>query len=594
MEIDPPSSTGKDHFKLWNQLELHEFQHKFVIRSLEFPDQGFSIARSDGSFHKLDGDVNLETASRVYTVFGVAGTIRLLSGTYILVITSHKDVGTYLGFPIFRVMSMKFLSCNRDLRNLTNQQKKDEAYFQTLLKIVEETPGLYYSYETDITLNLQRRCKMADGWMSKPIWKQADPRFVWNRNILEELIENKLDEFIVPLLQGSFQMGRLKLNNLTSTITLISRRCARRLGTRMWRRGANLEGDTANFIETEQLLEYEGFRSSFLQVRGSIPLLWEQIVDLSYKPRLAVIEHEDTSMVVKRHFHDLLQRYGDTIAVDLTDKHGNEGHLNLAFATEMEKLPDVRYVSFDFHQRCGNANFDSLKLLYDEIAEDFEKQGYFLQNTEGELLAEQKGIIRSNCIDCLDRTNVTQSYLARISLNQQLQRMCALAPSESITTFTDHEDFEIFRNLWVDQGDEISLEYSGTNALKGDIVRYGKQTVSGLIKDGISALSRYYLNNFQDGVRQDAIDLISGNYTVSGNSPSPFQLNKFESRTLFPVASAILIGGLTVTSITLNRGQNAQSVISSIVCVGATAGMMALMKANGRQICSRPRLCGLL
>ena len=34
----------------------------------------------------------------------------------------------------------------------------------------------------------------------------------------------------------------------------------------MWRRGANLEGDTANFIETEQLFELEGFRSSLLQV----------------------------------------------------------------------------------------------------------------------------------------------------------------------------------------------------------------------------------------------------------------------------------------------------------------------------------------
>ena len=41
-------------------------------------------------------------------------------------------------------------------------------------------------------------------------------------------------------------------------------------------------------------------------------------------------------------------------------------------------------------------------------------------------------------------------------------------------------------------------------------------------------------------------------------------------------------------------GQNAQSVISSVICVGATAGMMALVKSNGRQICSRPRLCGLL
>lgn len=34
----------------------------------------------------------------------------------------------------------------------------------------------------------------------------------------------------------------------------------------MWRRGANFEGDTANFIETEQLLETEEFKFSFLQV----------------------------------------------------------------------------------------------------------------------------------------------------------------------------------------------------------------------------------------------------------------------------------------------------------------------------------------
>ncbi|KAK2976627.1 hypothetical protein RJ640_024161 [Escallonia rubra] len=35
--------------------------------------------------------------------------------------------------------------------------------------------------------------------------------------------------------------------------------------TRIRRREANLEGDTANFIATEQLLEIGGFRSSFLQ-----------------------------------------------------------------------------------------------------------------------------------------------------------------------------------------------------------------------------------------------------------------------------------------------------------------------------------------
>lgn len=33
---------------------------------------------------------------------------------------------------------------------------------------------------------------------------------------------------------------------------------------------------------------------------------------------------------------------------------------------------------------------------------------YFLISKEGEILSEQKGVMRSNCIDCLDRTNVTQ------------------------------------------------------------------------------------------------------------------------------------------------------------------------------------------
>lgn len=367
------SSSGG--FKLHDQLELQEFEDKFVIRAVESPDQGFSIGLRDGDVEPFDGDPCFGSPSKVSTIYGVVGTIRLLAGTYLLVITSRKEVGSYLGFPVFRVMSMKFLSCNDALRFSTSEEKRDEAYFMTLLKTVESTVGLYYSYETDITLNLQRRCKLAEGWTSKPTWKQADPRFVWNRNIMEELIECKLDRFIIPLLQGSFQTAQLKLKKSPATITLISRRCTRRLGTRMWRRGANLEGDTANFIETEQLLEFEGFKTSFLQVRGSIPLLWEQIVDLSYKPRLRIINHEQTSEVVERHFHDLSQRYGEVVAVDLTDKHGDEGELSKAYADEMQKLPNMRYISFDFHQNCGGSNFDNLQILYDQVSDEFDNQG---------------------------------------------------------------------------------------------------------------------------------------------------------------------------------------------------------------------------
>lgn len=596
IEDDPsPSSPSPSsgHFKLFDQLELLEFEEKYVIRAVGCTNQGFSISRFDGDIQPLINEDLSGSPSKTSKLCGVVGTIRLVAGTYIIVITSAKEVGKCLGFPIFRVQSLKYLPCNQAIKQLSPQEKKEEAYFRNLLKVVESTAGLYYSYETDITVNLQRRLKLAEGWMSKPLWKQADPRFVWNRALLDDLIEKKLDSFIIPLQQGSFQTAELTLKDTPVSIALISRRCTRRLGTRMWRRGANLEGDAANFIETEQLVETKGFRSSFLQVRGSIPLLWEQIVDLSYKPRLKIINHEDTSKVVERHFHDLSQRYGESLALDLTDKHGDEGKLSSAYAAEMEKLPNVRYVSFDFHSVCGNSNFDNLDVLCNEIAEDFEKQGYFLIDKDGNVLEEQRGVIRSNCIDCLDRTNVTQSYLARISLDSQLQRIGIFSPEDSVTKFP--EEYDKFKIMWVEHGDEISLEYAGTHALKRDLVRYGKQTLGGLITDGMSALSRYYLNNFQDGIKQDAIDLISGHYSVGRNNTSALQLNTSEPFSYLPVASALLVGGLTLTSFSLNQGgRSAPLLVSSVVWAGVTAGIMALAKANGRQFCCRPRLCGLI
>ena len=46
---------------------------------------------------------------------------------------------------------------------------------------------------------------------------------------------------------------------------------------------------------------------------------------------------------------------------------------------------------------------------------------YFLVDSAGMVVASQEGVFRSNCMDCLDRTNVIQSLLARRSLQAQLQ-----------------------------------------------------------------------------------------------------------------------------------------------------------------------------
>jgi hypothetical protein len=211
-----------------------------------------------------------------------------------------------------------------------------------------------------------------------------------------------------------------------------------------------------------------------------------------------------------------------------------------------------RYVAFDFHKICGHIHFERLSQLYEQIEDMQVEQGYYLVTSSGQRLQEQRGVIRTNCIDCLDRTNVTQSLLGRKSLESQLEHIGIFKPSE---TLIQHFKFdEKFKVLWANHGDEISIQYSGTQALKGDFVRYGKRTFRGLVQDGINALARYYYNNFTDGIKQDAMDLIAGHYTVSRSNPSPFELNTFEAMAYLPVASALIVTGATLTTMSLCQG----------------------------------------
>ena len=86
-----------------------------------------------------------------------------------------------------------------------------------------------------------------------------------------------------------------------------------------------------------------------------------------------------------------------------------------------------------------------------------------------------------------------------------------------------------FKWLWADHGDDISRQYAGTGALKSGFTRTGKRTYWGLLDDGIKSGVRYYVNNFSDGRKQDATDMVTGNYALSKGSISPLLLVPYES-----------------------------------------------------------------
>jgi len=267
----------------------------------------------------------------------------------------------------------------------------------------------------------------------------------------------------------------------------------------------------------------ERFSSSFVQTRGSIPVCWEQKANLQYKPNHVLLnkEHENTLMA-RRHFEEQLKLYGSQVIVNLIDQKGPELVLADAYEALIRKLdsPKLKYVSFDFHHYPENKCSKKMRILFELIQSEFQKHSYFLLEHPNNILSFQTGVIRSNCVDNLDRTNVVQSYFARQSLQEQLIRLGILQYGQSIA---DHPQFEIiFRNVWISNGDALSIQYAGTPSLKSDFTRTGARTFQGLLQDGYYAMRRYYLNNFCDGFRQDCYDLFLGNYIVNPYSPSPF------------------------------------------------------------------------
>ncbi|KAI8016492.1 Phosphoinositide phosphatase SAC7 [Camellia lanceoleosa] len=582
--------------KLYTRMRLWEFPDQYVIEATDGSTGSYlAISRVDGSMNLIDDIPQCSTirVPKIWTIFGVIGILKLLAGSYLIVITERECVGSYLGHPIFKVSSLKVFPCDHSLKNSPLEQKKMEAEFSGLLGVAQKTPGLYFSYNVNITLSAQRLHNLGDESKLLPLWRQADPRFFWNNYMLEVLIDNKLDPYLLPVIQGTFQNFQAPIGKDIIDVTLIARRCTRRTGTRMWRRGADSDGFVANFVESEQIMQFSGHTASFVQIRGSIPFLWEQIVDLTYKPKFEIVKAEEAPRVVERHFLDLRKKYGNVLAVDLVNKHGGEGHLSEIFSSSMQHVvsDDVRYLHFDFHHICGHVHFERLSMLYDQIEDFLIKNRYLLLNEKSEKVEEQLGVVRTNCIDCLDRSNVTQSMLGRKMLEFQLRRIGVFDAEESISTHPNFDDN--FKILWANHGDEISIQYSGTPALKGDFVRCGQRTVQGILKDGCNALVRYYLNNFVDGTKQDAIDLLQGHYIVSVTrdiAPTS-QKGGLEAVASFPLALSLVLLGFFLTILSLSQVRyDLRHLFFSTLWASMSVAIAAYVKANGRIFCNRPHL----
>ncbi|KAI1262813.1 putative SAC1 protein [Xylariaceae sp. FL1019] len=388
-----------------------------------------------------------------------------------------------------------------------------------------------------------------------------------------------VDPYILPLIWGTLEIRPTKLKNTPLTIALITRKSRFRAGTRYFTRGLDEEGHAANYNETEQIVVlndtggglggYAGSADmqsgkygktdgkemqimSYVQTRGSIPVYWAEINALKYTPKLQVRGIETAFPAAKKHFDEQIRIYGDNYLVNLVNQKGREKPVKEAYEKMVEmlissksesisadRLTDekfhviepqatkqefdrLHYIYFDYHHETKGMRMDRAMLLVERLHDALIAQQYFRgvdmpANSGLETRNFQTSVVRTNCMDSLDRTNVVQSMLARWTLDRIFVDLGLLQRGESFSTADPAFEF-LFKNLWADNADTVSRAYSGTGAMKTDVTRLGKRTRQGAMQDGKIAVGRYYLNNFRDGPRQDAYDLFLGAYEPAADN----------------------------------------------------------------------------
>lgn len=302
-------------------------------------------------------------------------------------------------------------------------------------------------------------------------------------------------------------------------LTVLSRRSTKRAGLRYLRRGVDDGGNCANFVETEQILTSDpwdkvGKYTSFIQIRGSIPLYFSQ-EPFSLKP--VPVLHQSEALNQKAftaHFRNLQSRYGGIQISCLVDKHGGEVAIGEAYeamtktANVSGDIKPLRFDWFDFHQECRGMKFENVQRLVNKLEDVFRDNGENVVKWS-KVVKKQTGVIRTNCMDCLDRTNVVQSAFAQYILQHDLQDM-----GFDIDLVHD-ERTQWFNSLWADNGDAISRAYAGSSALKGDFTRTRKRNYRGALNDFGLTLTRYYNNIVNDYFAQAVIDVLLGNVSAT-------------------------------------------------------------------------------
>ena len=506
-------------------------------------------AVDDGN--KASGGLKLKCST-----WGLLGFIRFTGAYYMLLITKRSQVAIIGGHYVYQVDGTELISLTAPSSSRFKPLDAEEGRFVSTLNNLDLSRSFYFSYSYDITRSLQdnlvRERQTLQNLSANPPHKEHNPMFVWNHHLLEPASEalKKTYDWCLPVIHGFVDQATLSVYGRTIHLAIIARRSRFFAGARFLKRGANDLGYVANDVETEQIVAEmltTSFHApgpnlfanpnytSYVQHRGSIPLHWTQDNSgVSPKPDIELNLDDPFYTAAALHFDNLFERYGAPVyvlnLVKARERTPREMILLKEYTNAITYLNQflpmhkkIKYRAWDMSRASKSRDQDVIGTL-ESIAEDVLSSTDFFRNScpESGEMKMQHGVARTNCIDCLDRTNAAQFVIGKRALGHQLH---ALGIIDDKVMVYDTDAVNLFTHMYHDHGDTIAIQYGGSH-LVNTMETYRKiNQWSSHSRDMVESFKRYYNNSFLDKQRQEAYNLFLGNFTYVQGQPMLWDLS---------------------------------------------------------------------
>jgi hypothetical protein len=364
-------------------------------------------------------------------------------------------------------------------------------------------------------------CESYDATQPFPVSSASAPDdgFLWNAAWRDPFVRLSIPDVCVCLLQGVCRTSDLV--GVDFQITYIARRSVLNPGTRYAARGLNDRNSPGNEVECE-LIFVRG--RNFWTVRwrrGSIPIRWRTTLHSS----LAAPQHKVDADYFKgtaEYFRSLRDRFGSAIPIRIvslleTEDDHAEGEIKNYFTLALSQLnsagvSNVFFAPFDLNHHLhsdgsGEAMMDFVSFLGPLVESD----GFTTGDLPGEVRTRQAGLMRFNCADSLDRTNLATFYFAmRVASEWCRAQGVGIANPDADANqphlVLDQAVVNFLASAFVDSGNVISFLYTNTPAIKIGAIRRFSPTVNVQASDTSVTMQRRLQNVVNDPQRMRVIE----------------------------------------------------------------------------------------